>query len=627
MSAANARRNPVVLNTGLTFPAVAAHTGLTAGWHRAAMRFGMITLLLLAAPLAAAELTLEIEPRWDGKKMTVPAGAVVTTSGQTVSVTRLAALLSEVMLIRSDGGAVRLDGQYGFIDAESGRIAVTLRSVPEGDYAGLEFSLGVPAEVNHGDPGKWPAGHALNPLVNGLHWGWQGGYVFLALEGKWRSGESENGEGERGFSCHLATDERRMAVRFAAHYRVEGATTIALALDLAKVLRGVRLAADDGSESTHSAVGDALAEQLATATERAWFWLEAKATEGSRERERVNRATEPLTHARRYEAHATPLAFSVPAGFPQPSLPADNALTVEGVTLGEKLFFDVRLSGNGAQSCASCHAPSRAFSDVVALSRGADGGHGARNAMPLGNLAWSPSYGWDGSKPRIRDQALAAMTNPIEMHGEPARVAAALAGDAEMARMFSAAFGSREITAERIGLALEQYLLTLVSADSKFDRTLRGEAQMTEEESQGFKLFVTEYDPARGKRGADCFHCHGGALFSDFAFKNNGLDLVSADRGRAGVTGRESDAAKFKTPSLRNVAVTAPYMHDGRFATLEDVIAHYDHGVKRAAALDPNLAKHPAAGLGLTTEEQGALVAFLRTLTELRELAPNPAQR
>jgi len=236
--------------------------------------------------------------------------------------------------------------------------------------------------------------------------------------------------------------------------------------------------------------------------------------------------------------------------------------------------------------------------------------------MPLVNLAWSPSYAWDGSKPRIRDQAFAAMTNPIEMHAEPAKVAAALAEDAEVGAELAAAFGSREISAERIGLALEQYLLTLVSADSKFDRALRGEAQMTEEEKQGFALFVTEYDPVRGKRGADCFHCHGGALFTDFSFKHNGLDRVSADAGRAQVTGRDGDAGKFKTPSLRNVAVTAPYMHDGRFATLEEVVAHYDHGVKRAAVLDPNLAKHPDAGLGLTSVEQRALAAFLRTLTD-----------
>src|SRR6185369_1888052 len=120
---------------------------------------------------------------------------------------------------------------------------------------------------------------------------------------------------------------------------------------------------------------------------------------------------------------------------------------------------------------------------------------------------------------------------------------------------------------------------------------------------------------ARGKRGADCFHCHGGPLFSDFAYKNNGLALRGPDRGRAKVTASANDADKFKTPSLRNVAVTAPYMHDGRFRTLEEVVAHYDHGVQRTAALDPNLAKHPDAGLKLTAEEQRDLAAFLRTLT------------
>ena len=120
----------------------------------------------------------------------------------------------------------------------------------------------------------------------------------------------------------------------------------------------------------------------------------------------------------------------------------------------------------------------------------------------------------------------------------------------------------------------------------------------------------------RRKRGADCFHCHGGALFSDQGFKNNGIDLVSADEGRAVATGKSSDAGKFKTPTLRNVARTAPYMHDGRFATLKDVVAHYDHGVKRAATLDANLAKHPDAGLALTSAEQAQLVAFLKTLTE-----------
>lgn len=594
----------------------------TWGMRAVALVVWCVWFSVFAHMLGAAELTLAIEPRWNGQALAVPSAEVVTAGGQTVSVTRLAALVSEVVLVRADGGTVRLEGQFGVIDVENARTAVMLRGVPEGDYAGLEFSVGVPAAVNHGDPGQWPAGHALNPLVNGLHWGWQGGYVFLALEGKWR--EKKAGAGERGFSYHLATDARKMAVRFRADWRVEGATTVKLALDVARVLRDVTIRAGDGSESTHSVEGDALAARLSAAVERAWFWLEAGENVGGALRPDGNaesgRKAPPTLDTR----GATPVAFAVPAGFPQPELPADNALTAEGVALGEQLFFDVRLSGNGAQSCASCHAPERAFSDAVALSRGAEGMNGVRNAMPLVNLAWSPSFAWDGSRPRIRDQALAAMTNPIEMHGEPAKVVAALAKDAAVGDAVAAAFGSREITAERVGLALEQYLVTRVSADSKFDGALRVAAQLTEQEKEGFALFVTEYDPVRGKRGADCFHCHGGALFSDFAFKNNGLELVSADEGRAGVTAKGSDKGKFKTPSLRNVAVTGPYMHDGRFATLEAVVAHYDHGVKRAAALDPNLAKHPDAGLGLTGAEQAALVAFLRTLTD-RTLEGAPA--
>ena len=168
----------------------------------------------------------------------------------------------------------------------------------------------------------------------------------------------------------------------------------------------------------------------------------------------------------------------------------------------------------------------------------------------------------------------------------------------------------------RIGLALEQFLLMQVSADSKFDRAVRGEDKLTVEEQHGLQLFLTEYDPARGKRGADCFHCHGGGLFTDFVTRSNGIDLVSKDAGAQKATSREADHGRFKTPSLRNVALTAPYMHDRRFNTLEEVVQHYDHGVKRATNLDPNLAKHPQDGMGLTADEQKALVAFLRTLTD-----------
>ena len=560
----------------------------------------------------AADLTVALEPRWGRAPVTVPSAEVANTAGQPQRITRLAALISEVTLQRTDGAVVRLEGQCGAIDVGEGRRSFTLQGVPEGEYLGLAFVVGVPADLNHGDPGRWPATHPLNPLVNGLHWSWQGGYVFAAFEGTW-GGPS----GERGFVYHIATDAHRLRVAFAAGWTVQGPTTVTLALDLSRVLGARTLVADEAVESTHSGAGDTLAPELAAALERAWFWLEAAPTPFRGPGAGTNNPGVPRrVSGGTSGGAATPLAFTVPAGFPQPELPSDNPLSVDGVALGAALFVDARLSGNGTQSCASCHLPDRAFGDRVAFSRGSEGTRGRRNAMPLFNLAWNPAFAWDGSRPRIRDQALAAWTNPIEMHGEPSRVVAVLAGDLALAARFAVVFGDATVTPERVTLALEQYLLTLVAADAKFDRAMRGAAELSAEEQRGFELFSREFDPARGLRGADCFHCHGGILFSDYAAKNNGLDRESADPGRATVTGQATDRGKFKTPSLRNVALTAPYMHDGRFATLEDVVSHYDHGVRRGANLDPNLAKHPDAGLGLSAEDQRALVAFLRTLTE-----------
>ena len=569
------------------------------------MRYPFLLFALLAALNGrAADVTIHVELRWRGAPMAVPSDDVTNASGQKLRLTRFAALISDVALERKTGGAVQLDGQFGFLDAETNRLSFVLRNVPAGDYAGLSFRVGLPPEMNHADPSNWPAGHALNPVVHGLHGGWAGGYVFAAIEGRYRADN-----GERGFSYHLATDARLMSVGFAANLPVASDTTLDLALDLSRVLGSRRLNATDGSESTHSGANDALAADLAKAFERSWFLLEVRPTPPAITQSALE--AQPVA-----SVAATPHAFTVPVGFPRPALPADNPLTEEGIALGQSLFNSPSLSANAAQSCADCHQTERAFSDFRRVSPGAEGQPGTRNAPPLFNLAWSPQYGWDGAKTRIRDQAQAAILNPIEMHAEPAAVVAALGQLPTMRAAFAAAFGSPEISLERVGLALEQYLLTLVAADSKFDRAMRGAATLTAEEQQGFALFATEYDPVRGRRGADCFHCHGGALFTDFALRANGLSGSSGDTGRAAVTGRSTDQGKFKTPSLRNVALTAPYMHDGRFGTLEEVVAHYDHGVQRTPALDPNLAKHPEAGLALTDAEQRALIAFLRTLTD-----------
>ncbi len=568
------------------------------------LRFTFALLLGTAAALGAAELRVRVEPRWGDRALPVPSAEVATTGGQLVRVTRLAALFSDFQLLRSDGAVVRLEGQYGFIDAASDRLEVALTNVPVGEYRGLQVRVGVPEAVNHADPGLWPPGHALNPTTNGLHWSWSGGYVFLALEGYWRNAGAVDSS---GFTYHLAKEPQLMTVRFLSEFTVARATRIDLALNIAPLFKDRRIAASDGTASTHSADHDALATALVRSTERAFFWLQADDSVAPSAPERATAAA---------KSAGTPFAFTVPAGFPQPALPTDNPLTEQGVELGRRLFFDRRLSSNGEQSCASCHDPRAAFSDRVALSRGAEGALGQRNAMPLFNLAWHPAYAWDGTKRTIREQALAAMTNPLEMNARVADVVTELSDDPRVRDDFAAAFGSEEITGERLGRALEQFLLTLVSNQAKFDRTLAGQAKFTAQEQRGFELFVTEYDPARGKLGADCFHCHGGVLFSDFAAKNNGLDLVAADAGAQNATGRADDRGRFKTPSLRNVELTAPYMHDGRFQTLAEVVAHYDHGVQRAANLDPNLAKHPKAGLALSADDQAALVAFLKTLTD-----------
>jgi cytochrome c peroxidase len=234
--------------------------------------------------------------------------------------------------------------------------------------------------------------------------------------------------------------------------------------------------------------------------------------------------------------------------------------------------------------------------------------------MPLFNLAWKREFFWDGRASSLRQQVLMPIQDGKEMHEPLEELVGKLAAAPGYADQFEKAFGSREINADRVARALEQFVLTLESSDSKFDRALKGRVELSEEEKHGFELFMTEYDPQRGFTGADCFHCHGGPLFSDFRFTNNGLDADPSDTGRERVTGNALDKGKFAVPSLRDVALTAPYMHDGRFQTLEEVIDHYCIGTKRSETLDPNLAKHPDGGVPLSVNDKKALVAFLRTL-------------
>jgi len=313
----------------------------------------------------------------------------------------------------------------------------------------------------------------------------------------------------------------------------------------------------------------------------------------------------------------TPYRLTISKTFPIPDLPRDNPLIEERVALGKKLFHETLLSRDGSISCASCHQIQAGFSDSRPRSVGVRGQMGTRHSMPLINLAWKSSFFWDGRAPSLRAQVLVPIQDHAEMDETPERIIAKLSASDEYPALFQAAFGSPEITAEKVGLALENFLLTLVSFDSKFDRAMRGNATLTADEQRGFQLFMTEYEPRTGQHGADCFHCHGGALFTDHQFHNNGLKTNEADPGRFRVTQNEADRDKFATPSLRNVALRGPYMHDGRFTTLEEVVRHYNNGVYSSPTLDPNLAKHPADGIHLSEEDVKALVAFLKALSEL----------
>lgn len=310
--------------------------------------------------------------------------------------------------------------------------------------------------------------------------------------------------------------------------------------------------------------------------------------------------------------------------FPTPDLPADNTLTVAGVALGRMLFYEPLLSKDDSQACADCHKQQDAFSDIRRFSIGVEQLPGKRQAMPVMNLAWHQNgLFWDGRAPKVRDQALRPIQDPLEMNETLPNVIAKLSGEKKYTDQFIRAFGDPTVTAERMGLAMEQFMLTMVSNNSKYDRYLRGAATLTETEERGRALFFNEFDPIGSERGAECFHCHAGHNFTNDEFMNNGLDTDASmtDEGRQKVTNNPSDRGKFKTPSLRNIALTPPYMHDGRFATLEAVLDHYNTGVKNSSTIEFILQYNlQPGGLQLTEMEKADLVAFLKTLTDMEFL-------
>jgi cytochrome c peroxidase len=313
---------------------------------------------------------------------------------------------------------------------------------------------------------------------------------------------------------------------------------------------------------------------------------------------------------------ATPYTLVIPQGLPPMNIPSTNPLTVEGVALGKRLFYDPILSANNTQSCASCHIQETGFSETTQYSTGIDGIEGNRNAMPLINLGWQTKFFWDGGANGLESQVIAPITNPIEMHETMANVVAKLNADNEYPDLFKAAFGNAQVTSQNIMRAIAQFERTLISGNSKYDQYMRGEVLLSAQELNGKALFE---DMEKG----DCVHCHSlGSTFSDFEFRNTGLDSIPVDEGRYLITLNQGDRGKFKTPSLRNVELTAPFMHDGRFQTLLQCVQHYNTEFHYSANLDPNLSF--AVKGRMTQQEMEDLVAFMKTLTDT-EFVNNPA--
>ncbi len=308
-----------------------------------------------------------------------------------------------------------------------------------------------------------------------------------------------------------------------------------------------------------------------------------------------------------------PVQVKVPAGWPAPVYDLAHAgLTDATVELGRRLFHDPILSADSTISCSSCHLSYTAFSHVDhRLSHGIHDSIGMRNAPALMNLAWNKVFMWDGAVNHLDVQALAPIEHKAEMAEDIGHVVLKLKRHVQYPARFRAAFGDEAITGERVLKALAHFQLTLVSAGSKYDRVMSGQERFTEQEANGHHLFK-----------AHCSTCHREPLFTDGSFRNNGLrpDSLLRDGGRARITHAAKDSLCFKVPTLRNVEFSQPYMHDGRFRNLREVIAHYSGGVAHTVNLDPAL----AAPITLSPNERTDLLAFLLTLTD-RDFLLDPA--
>lgn len=313
-----------------------------------------------------------------------------------------------------------------------------------------------------------------------------------------------------------------------------------------------------------------------------------------------------------------PIDFKVPSNFPPANYDfANNPLTEKGFELGKKLFYDGRLASDGIVSCAFCHIQEDAFTHHGhTFSHGVGDAIGTRNASPIQNMVFQTAFMWDGATTHLDLQPIIPFTSEIEMHGNFENAINMMKNDATYKKLFQQVFSNGEINSENMLKALAQFQILLVSSNSKFDKYRRNEAggNLTTTELEGYAIFNQK-----------CASCHATDLFTDNSYRNNGLPINPAinDLGRFRVTELAQDRYKFKVPSLRNIEKTAPYMHDGRFFTLDAVLDHYNSGVVNSETLDPSLNSSGILGISLSAADKSKLIAFLKTLTD-NEFLTNP---
>lgn len=303
-------------------------------------------------------------------------------------------------------------------------------------------------------------------------------------------------------------------------------------------------------------------------------------------------------------------AFYTPEGFPDPVYQGEGYnFNQTRIDLGKKLFYDPILSIDNSISCGNCHAQSHAFADHnTAMSTGVYNFIGNRNSPALINLAWNTSFMHDGGVNHIEVFPLAPITNPVEMANNMENLMDTLNQDSIYRQLFKLAFDTDSISSEQMFISIAQFQSTLISANSKYDKVMRGDLAFNNSEERGYELFNTH-----------CQSCHIPPLFTDYSFVNNGLDWTFTDPGRALISQNSADSGKFKVPTLRNVKLTNPYMHDGRFMNLEEVLSHYTEGVKNNGYLDDRL----TTNVSLSNQDKEDLINFLEALTDYDFIA-NP---